>query len=402
MDTRNTRKTTTMIKTAKKRTRPALRWIVQLTMLVLILGGASLRNLLPAGSFLATVFPELQGFCPFGAVRSITTLVTDFSSLASTSHSNLWVLLGVALITVLFGTVFCSILCPLGTVQEWIGKLGRRLWGKRYNPPVPQKLDRVLSSSRYGILLGIPLVVVGLFAFDIDLINPSYALTHLWTTAVPVTAILVLAAILLVSLRYERPWCRWFCPYGVILSALSRLSLWKIRRNEALCIHCGRCDRDCHAHLLVSKAPVVTDCHCITCQKCVNTCPVPGALSYSRKGKLPMSSFWLLVLPFAVLVVFLLPLGLARVTGLYLPVGASSSTVVLNDKPLTAQDVSPMLSLEALAGKMETATTELLLLLGLPEDYNPATLLIDIEQDPEFIDITMGFIREIVVAQTRL
>jgi len=43
-----------------------------------------------------------------------------------------------------------------------------------------------------------------------------------------------------------------------------------------------------------------------------------------------------------------------------------------------------------------------LLLLGLPEDYNPATLLIDIEQDPEFIDITMGFIREIVVAQTRL
>ncbi len=51
---------------------------------------------------------------------------------------------------------------------------------------------------------------------------------------------------------------------------------------------------------------------------------------------------------------------------------------------------------------MGTETSELLLLLGLPEDYNPTTLLIDIEQDPGFIDITLGYIREIVLAQSGL
>ncbi len=155
MDGSDMMKKTAKLLQIKKKNHPSLRWTVQLIMLVLILGGASLRNLLPAGSFLATLFPELQGFCPFGEVRSVTTVITDFASLANTSHSNLWVLLGVVLITVLFGTVFCSTLCPLGTVQEWIGKLGRRLWGKRYNPPVSRRLDRVLSSSRYLILLSI-------------------------------------------------------------------------------------------------------------------------------------------------------------------------------------------------------------------------------------------------------
>jgi polyferredoxin len=402
MDTFDTTKTRKTIKMTKKRSPSSIRWIIQLALVVIIIGGASLRNLMPGGSFLATLFPELQGFCPFGAVRSVTTVFTDFSSLANASHSNLWVLLGVAFITLLFGAVFCSTLCPLGTIQEWVGKLGRRIFRKRYNPPVPEKLDRILSSIRYVILLGIPLAVIGLIAFDIDLINPSYALTHLWTTAVPVSALLVLALILLLSLRYERPWCRWFCPYGVIIGTISRFSFWKIRRNEVLCIHCGRCDRDCHAHLIVSKIPVVTDNRCITCQKCVATCPVPGALTYSTKGKSPMSRFWLLVLPLIVLVVFLLPLGFARVAGLYQPAGVSSNIVVASGKPFTAQDISPMLSLEALAGKMGTATTELLLLLGLPEDYDSATLLIDIEEDPDFGHITLGFIREIVVAQTRL
>jgi polyferredoxin len=393
MDAFDTTKTRKAIKLTKKRSPSSIRWIIQLAMVVIIIGGASLRNLMPGGSFLATLFPELQGFCPFGAVRSITTVFTDFASLANASHSNLWVLLGVAIITLLFGAVFCSTLCPLGTIQEWVGKLGRRIFKKRYNPPVPKKLDRMLSSIRYVILVGIPLAVIGLIAFDIDLVNPSYALTHLWTTAVPVSAILLLVAILILSLRYERPWCRWFCPYGVIIGTLSRLSLWKIRRNEELCIHCGKCDRDCHAHLSVSKTPVVSDCHCITCQKCVNTCPVQDALTYSLKGKAPMSRFWLRILPLVVLVVCLLPFGFARVTGLYQPAGVSSNTLVASDKPLTAQDISPMLSLEALAGKMGTTTTELLLLLGLPEDYDSATLLIDIEEDPDFGHITMGFIR---------
>ena len=67
MDAFDTTKTRKTIKLKKKKLSPfSIRWIIQLVMVVIIIGGASLRNLMPGGSFLATLFPELQGFCPFG------------------------------------------------------------------------------------------------------------------------------------------------------------------------------------------------------------------------------------------------------------------------------------------------------------------------------------------------
>jgi polyferredoxin len=115
------------MKNSKKSTMSTARAIVQIAMLVVIIGGASLRNLLPSDNALVRLWPELQGFCPFGAVQTIFRGMFDASTLLRTDYSNQWVLLGVLAITLLFGAVFCSTLCPLGTVQEWIGKLGKRL-----------------------------------------------------------------------------------------------------------------------------------------------------------------------------------------------------------------------------------------------------------------------------------
>ncbi|NCC66501.1 MAG: hypothetical protein EOM15_17850, partial [Spirochaetia bacterium] len=84
-----------MAKTKKFKTRT----MIQAIMLVIIIGGASLRNLLSPENKLAAMWPELQGFCPFGAVQSIFRILFDGSYLLRVNHSNLWVLLGVLLIT---------------------------------------------------------------------------------------------------------------------------------------------------------------------------------------------------------------------------------------------------------------------------------------------------------------
>jgi len=76
---------------------------------------------------------SLHALCPFGGVVTIYSLVTT-GTLVQKIHSSSLVLLGlVGIFSILFGPVFCSWLCPLGSLQEWLGKLGSRIFKKRYN-----------------------------------------------------------------------------------------------------------------------------------------------------------------------------------------------------------------------------------------------------------------------------
>jgi polyferredoxin len=56
------------------------------------------------------------------------------------------------ILALLFGPVFCGWVCPLGTIQEWVGKIGKRLWGRKYNHLIPYTVDRVLRYARYLVL----------------------------------------------------------------------------------------------------------------------------------------------------------------------------------------------------------------------------------------------------------
>ncbi len=364
--------------------------MIQAIMLVIIIGGASLRNLLSPENKLAAMWPELQGFCPFGAVQSIFRILFDSSYLLRANYSNLWVLLGVLLITILFGAVFCSTLCPLGTVQEWVGKLGKWLFKKRYNPKLPGKLDVLLKSFRFIVLGLLFLSVAGLVAWSLDVINPSYALNHLWTSIVPVSAIVILVLFLALSLVFERPWCRWFCPYGILLGALGRLSFFKIRRSAQSCINCSKCDRTCPLHISISNKDAVSDASCNRCMACVSSCPVPQTLVFSGKGRTIMP----FVLPIIVLVFFFVPLALASIAGWYIPQSLQKSTTTTQAIAFSVDDISPMMTLSALALQAGLSQEELASLLGLPLEYDFSTLLIDIEEDDDYMDITVGYIRK--------
>jgi polyferredoxin len=382
------------MKNSKKSTMSTARAIVQIAMLVVIIGGASLRNLLPSDNALVRLWPELQGFCPFGAVQTIFRGMFDASTLLRTDYSNQWVLLGVLAITLLFGAVFCSTLCPLGTVQEWIGKLGKRLLKKRYNPPVPHTVDIILKSLRFFILGALFLSVAGVIAWNLDLINPSYALSHLWTSVVPISAIVVLAVFLLLSLRYERPWCRWFCPYGLILGALGRVSFFTIKRSTDTCIDCKKCDRTCPVHIPVSTKKAVMDSSCNRCMQCVDSCPVPHTLTIATPTWLRTFRIRAMVLPFIVLAVFFVPLGIATAASWYNPTSSHIATTPAQAIEFAPENISPMISLSTLATQAGMETAALADLLGLPADYDFSTLLMDIEEEDEYMDITVRYIRE--------
>ena len=157
---------------------------------------------------------SLHAICPFGGVVTLYQLVTTGTFVQKIHESSVAIAGLVLLLAVLFGPVFCGWVCPLGTVQEWFGKLGRKLFKKRYNHFIPAKVDNVLRYLRYVVLAWVIYMtaVSGTLIFaDYD---PYFALFNFWTGEVAVTGYIVLGVTLAGSLLVERPWCKYACPYG--------------------------------------------------------------------------------------------------------------------------------------------------------------------------------------------
>ncbi len=85
---------------------------------------------------------SLHAICPYGGIETIVSLVTMGVFVQKIHMSSVVLTALIVLLGLLFGPVVCSYICPLGTVQEWIGKIGKKLFGKHYNQMVPKKIRR--------------------------------------------------------------------------------------------------------------------------------------------------------------------------------------------------------------------------------------------------------------------
>lgn len=332
---------------------------------------------------------DLHALCPFGAVETLGRLITQGSFIPKTHPSNLWVFAAVALSTALFGPLFCSWLCPLGAVQEWVGKLGKRLLGKKYNRLVPPRLDRALGWLRYVVLAGIVIQTTRLLTLAFSRVDPYYALFHVWTGQALPSALTVLALVLIASLFVERPWCRWFCPLGAVLGLIQLVSPWKIRRREN-CTGCGLASRRCPMNVDVCGANAVLDTRCNRCGECLAACPAAGCLDHALPGKIKLSLKPRLLTALLAVVVFAAPIAAAKVGGVFL--SSASSRPVAAIEALTPDQISGALSLEELAAGFDTSLEALKEFLGIPSELPGSTRLRDIEDTVE--TLTTPLIRE--------
>ncbi len=363
----------------------------QVAMVVIVLGGATLRNLSSDGLQIPTIFPELQGLCPIGAVQTISRIFTDPAHVFTTARLNIWVLSGVVAVSLVLGAAFCGRLCPLGSIQEWVGMIGRRVLGKRYNALGTGRIDRVSAYLRFVMIGVVFAAVAGWIAFDLELVNPSIAFAHAWTATVPITAALALAIILAGSFFVERPWCRWLCPYGAIQGTIARLSPWTIRRDEKLCISCGKCDRSCPMAVRIATRPAVRDDRCNRCTVCVAACPVEGALEFSaRFGKNRVRSG--VVVSIAAVVLFAAPAATVGTIGLL----TRQESETRQTEEFSPDSVSPMMTVRDLSSAAGIAEEQLLEIIGLPAEFDTETVLFDIEDKPGFEHVTVGYVREAV------
>ncbi|MBI9096494.1 MAG: 4Fe-4S binding protein [Sphaerochaeta sp.] len=226
---------------------------------------------------------SLHAICPFGGVVSFWNLVT-LGTLVKKVHESSVVLAVLGLfLAILFGPVICGWICPFGTFQEWIGKLGRKIFKKKYNHFINTRLDKVLQYTRYLVLIWVSYMTVVSGKLIFQDYDPYYALFNFWSGEVAISGFILLGLVMLLSLLVERPFCKYACPYGAFLGIFNLFRVFKIRRTEATCISCNACTKACPMNIDVATDNVVRDHQCISCMKCTSeaACPVGDTVDFS-------------------------------------------------------------------------------------------------------------------------
>jgi ferredoxin len=168
--------------------------------------------------------------CSIGAIQNVSLALVD-SSYAMPLNVLLFFMLPI-LFTLLFGRVFCAGVCPLGALQEVVNVKNYRL---------PRSLTAVL-----GIIPWIYLIFAILFAvtrsrFIICRFDPFIGIFRMGGDI----GLIVAGSLLLIAAIFTgRPFCRFLCPYGALLSLFSRVSIWKMKITPA-CINCELCHHAC-------------------------------------------------------------------------------------------------------------------------------------------------------------
>ena len=225
----------------------------------------------------------VEGFLPISALMSLRVWLAG-GGIHPVHPAALAILLAILAMSLVLAKSFCSHLCPVGALSEWLGRLGARLLGRTWQPP--RWLDLPLRSLRY-LLLGFfvwatwaAMDVAAVQAFLDSPYNRVADLKMLLFFARPSqTTIAVLGVLVVGSLLVRDLWCRYLCPYGALLGPLGRLAPLKVTRDVATCTDCKLCTKACPARLPVHAMTRVASVECTSCLDCVAACPVRDCLA---------------------------------------------------------------------------------------------------------------------------
>ena len=226
---------------------------------------------------------------------------------------NVVIIVALALITLVFGRIYCSVICPLGVMQDIISWIHSKRKKNRFTYSKEMKWLRypILVIFILALVAGIgslfailePYSTFGLIATN--LLQPIYewcnngiaAITEhfnnysvysveVWMkgAASLVTAIVLLLIIGYLAWRGGRTYCNTICPVGTFLGLISRFSFLKVHIDEDKCIKCGLCTRNCKASCVNHEDGTIDHSRCVTCGNCIEKCH-KDAIYYGRPRK---------------------------------------------------------------------------------------------------------------------
>ena len=219
--------------------------------------------------------PAASGACPIGAFQAV---VGSSKFRFSYYITGFLILLGV-----LLGRFICGFLCPFGWFQELLHKIPtKKLSTKKLKP---------LTYLKYAVLLVMVVLLPAFLVNDVGMGDPFFCKylcpQGVLEGAIPLslansgirTALgslfawksCVLAAVIILSILFYRPFCKWICPLGAFYAWFNRISLLQLQVDQNKCISCGKCGRVCKMDVAVPQTPNHNEC--IRCGACITACP---------------------------------------------------------------------------------------------------------------------------------
>ena len=231
---------------------------------------------------------------------------------------NLGVVVGLVLLTLLMGRIYCSVICPLGVLQDIFGWFGKKAKKNRYTYSKP------LSILRYVMLGVLVVALVAGFTSIGALIAPYSAFGRIATTFLApvyqwgnnllaswaesmdsyafysvdiwwkggitfVVALVTLTTLFVLAFKNGRTYCNTICPVGTVLGFLSKYSYLKPMIDTSKCNGCGLCARNCKASCIDSKNHAIDYSRCVVCLDCIDKCR-QGAIKYVPRAKASQSA----------------------------------------------------------------------------------------------------------------
>ena len=227
---------------------------------------------------------------------------------------NLGIVIFLILLTLVFGRIYCSVICPLGVMQDiisWIhGKTKKKnRFRFNYSPAKNALRYIVLAAFVIALIFGAHSIAVIIAPYSAygriagNLLGPlyqwgnnflawiaerpdSYAFysVDVWVKSVVTLAIsaLTFAVIAILAWKHGRTWCNTICPVGTVLGFISKFSIFAPVINTDKCRNCGLCGKQCKSSCINMKEHKIDYSRCVACMDCIDTCK-EGAIEYRRR-----------------------------------------------------------------------------------------------------------------------
>ena len=230
--------------------------------------------------------PGAVGACPLGSLQQ---------ALVSSKYKFNYYVLGILLLFgVILGRVVCGFLCPFGWFQDLLHKIpGVKFSTARLKP---------LRYLKYIILIVFVILLPMLITNSVGMGDPFFCKyicpQGVLEGAIPLSLgnaairsalgklfsfkCLILVMVVILSILFYRPFCKWICPLGAIYSLFNKVSFLDIKVENSKCIGCSQCSKACKMDIDVCKTPNHPEC--IRCGDCIKACP-KDAIHYRFMGK---------------------------------------------------------------------------------------------------------------------
>lgn len=220
------------------------------------------------------------------------------------------VVIALIALTLIFGRIYCSVICPLGVFQDIISRSATSKKKRRFKYRRPLTILRVsvliifvamfimgmgqvvallepysaygrIASNLFAPIWGWGNNLLAYFAERAD--SYTFYRTDVWIKSIPTLLVAAATFVIIVVLAFKsgRMYCNTICPVGTILGVLSKYSLLKVRLNKSKCNSCGLCAMGCKSSCIDTKTGEIDYSRCVTCFNCIDKCR-KGALSYGR------------------------------------------------------------------------------------------------------------------------